>query len=150
MSLLSGVPDSSFWSPYHKWFMELGYPLLDIVKYPDGEWAILQCFSQPVVPSVTKWQIILKGMRNVDITMGFIEKYVAQIDPAKGFKDREEQRSKIAEESYEAKERHAEELANKATEAVIRNPDLSDRIVRNGMQELNLGRIRQHIPGYLL
>lgn len=134
-------------SKYHKWFVELGYPQLDIQVYPDGEWSIIEYQNAPIIPSLTKWKVILRGMRNIEISRGFVAKYIAQIDPMKkAFWERENARTKRAVEEAEAKERHAVEASERAAAAITSNPDLMGRIAKNGMQEMDLDNLRKHIP----
>jgi hypothetical protein len=86
--------DSYMVSDYHRLFVEMGYPELDILKYPDGEWHIIQYYSRPIIPCLTKWQVVLGPMRNVDISRGFLEKYIRQCDITKrAFWDREERKT---------------------------------------------------------
>ena len=142
---MSCYPEA-FWSKYHDWFVELGYPQLDIVKYDDGEWAIIETQNAPIVPSQTKFKVILRGMKNVDITRGFVEKYIKQIDPLrKAFWERERRASQAAEDAVEAREKHVEDFAEKASQAVLGNDALMERISRNGLSEMNLDKIAKHI-----
>ena len=141
--------DEYVWSKYHRWFVELGYPLLDINRYEDGEWAIIQWLTRPTVPCITEWQNVLSGMRNVEITKGFVEKYIKQIDMERRFFwDREESKSKASEDEWETTENHAEELASAATDAVMRNDDLLRRVKDKGMEELNPLKIARNVPSY--
>jgi hypothetical protein len=137
----------SFWSKYHDWFVEMGYPQLDIQKYEDGEWAIIETLNRPVVPSMTRFKVILQGMKNVEISRGFIEKYVKQIDPLrKEFWDRERRATQQAEDAVEIRERHAEDSAERAAAAIVGNDALMERITRNGLSEMNLDKIAKHVP----
>ena len=139
--------DEYVWSKWHPWFVDMGYPLLDINRYADGEWSIIQWLTRPVVPAITEWQSVLSGMRNVDITRGFVEKYIKQADmQRKAFWDREDAASREAEDEFESKELHAEELATKATEAIMGNDDLCQRIVKKGMGEMDPLKIARHVP----
>jgi len=137
------------WSKWHTWFVEIGYPLLDINRYSDGEWSIIQWLTRPVIPAITEWQNVLSGMRNVDITRGFVEKFLKQCDiQRKEFWHREYKKSLEAEEEFERTERHAQDMAEKATEAVMGNEDLCKRIVKNGLDEIHPLKIAKHIPYY--
>lgn len=142
--------DEYVWSKWHPWFVEMGYPLLDINRYADGEWSIIQWFTRPVVPAITEWQNVLSGMRNVDITRGFVEKYIKEADmQRKAFWDREDAKSRRADEEHEAKEKHAEEMAEAATQAVMGNDDLLRRIAKTGsLEEIHPLKIAKHIPYY--
>lgn len=137
------------WSPYHKWFVEMGYPQLDITQYEDGEWAIIEWQNRPIMPATTQFHHILKGMRNVLITRGFVEKYVKQIDTQKKeFWDREEAASQAVEDEFEETQNKADDLATAATKAVTGNPDLMERIVKKGISEMDIFNVRKNVPNH--
>lgn len=134
-------------SPWHCWLVELGYPELDVLRYDDGEWAIIQYLNQPLIPCQARWQIVLQGMRRVEISAGFIAKYVAECDMhRKAFWEREEAATRAADQRELDMDRHREDVAEKASQAITRNPDLMRRIARNGLQEMSLDKIVRHIP----
>lgn len=134
-------------SPYHVWFVEMGYPELDVLQYEDGEWWIVQYYNAPVIPALTRWQTVLGPMRNVEIGYGFCWRWARALDAhRKEYLDKEEAKSRAAEEEWEAVERHAEDSAEKAATAIIRNPDLMERIARNGFEEMELNRIAKYVP----
>lgn len=138
-------------SPYHVWFQRMGYPELDILAYPDGEWWIFQYYNCPIIPAETKWQAVLGPMRNVEPTYTLCEKYAHMLDITKrAFWDRENAASKRCEEEFEAVERHREDMVERASQAFLRNPGLLDRIAKNGEMEMELGRIARHIPSWEL
>lgn len=138
-------------SPWYTWMCELGYPQLDIKKFNDGSWAIIQYLNSPVVPSMTKWQIVLGYMENVDITPSFVANYVELCNLQKqAFWDNEELRSKAAEMEHDAVERHAEDIASRYAGACARNPALVDRVMKNGVSEILPWKIRQHVPRHKL
>lgn len=140
---------SYFWSRYHPWFVEMGYPQLDIEEFQDGSWNIIQTFNYPVHPQLCRWQRILEGMKHVIPTRGFVEKFVHQIDTSRReFWRREEEASREVDEAYKRGERHQIEAAEKAYQAITRNPDLMCRIARDGLAEMDINRIRRHIPNY--
>lgn len=142
---------SYFQSPWHRWFVELGYPRLDIVKYADGEWKIIEFHTTPVLPALTKFHDVLVGMRNVEISFAFVKRWVSAIDICrKEIWDREEEKTKEVERESVATERHREDSAERATQAVMKNPDLVERIARRGLAEMDLAFIRRHVPNYQL
>jgi hypothetical protein len=148
MGFMSAAP-STMVSRYHRWFRELGYPLLDVQEYPDGEWSIIQYMKTPIIPSLTQWNHVLTGLRNIEISRGFVENYVNALDTQKKlFWDMEEFKSAQVEMEGDAKEAHAEALADRCTAAVTRNPAMMDRIAKNGVGEINLAKIARHIPKY--
>jgi hypothetical protein len=134
-------------SKYHDWFRELGYDRLDILEYPDGEWAIIEFETVPVIPSLTKWKTVLSRLRHIEITRGFVEKYLSKIDNRrKEFWDIERSRTHAVFAEQEAKERAGKDRAERAYHAMRQNPDLMNRIARNGLHEMNLDNIVKHIP----
>jgi len=137
------------WSKWHPWFVDMGYSRLDINQYEDGEWGIIEWLSRPVVPAITQWQMVISGLKNTDISRGLVEKLVKQNDMyLPEFWDKEEAASQKAEDSAVRQEKHQEEMTDKATEAVMRNPDLLERVMKNGMQEIEPLQILKHIPSY--
>ena len=148
MSALSNYISYAF-SQYHKWFLRMGYPLLDIVKYEDGSWAIIQYETMPVVPSATRWMVVLGPMHHVDCTESFCRDYVKKIDNTKKeFWDEQDRKTKQAEDAADIKEKHAADMAERCTYAVTNNPGLMSRIAENGIDEINLNKIARNIPTY--
>lgn len=144
---------SYFFSEYHPWFVELGYPLLDVIQFSDGhgEWGIIQCQTMPIVPSITKWKVVLSEIKNVEISFSFIEKWTAEIDlQRKAFWDREDAKTKALDVQEDATDRHREDMVRRAHLAITRNPALMERIAKNGIQEMDLDKIRKHIPKHKL
>lgn len=134
-------------SPYYCWFVEMGYDRLDIIRWPDGEWAIIELYRSPVVPSMTPWNYVLQGLKNILITPSFIEKYVHQLDlHRKEVWDIAEAKSRKVEEEHAAVERHAEDTAERATKAIMSNPALVERVAREGIKAIDFAEIRKHIP----
>jgi hypothetical protein len=138
---------SSMCSDYYHWFVEMGYPLLDIVTFEDGEWAIREYQTLPVIPSLTKWRYILVGLKNIPITYGFVSKWVQKMDLTRQEAwDREEAKSRAVELEQEKREEHRKEFADKAFQAIRGNEDLMERVAQNGLAEINLENIAKHIP----
>jgi len=137
------------WSKWHHWFVDMGYPLLDINRYQDGEWGIIQWLKYPVIPAFTECRSVLSGLKNVDITRGFVEKFTKSLDVQRGeFWANQEARSKAVEDEHARGERHAEEITDAATGAIMNNPDLCERIMENGLEEIHPLKIAKHIPSY--
>lgn len=125
----------------------MGYPFLDIVQYEDGEWSIIEYQNAPVVPHLTQFKHVLQGMRNIEITRSFVEKYVKQIDPQRGeFWARERAKTAQVLAEREAADKHKLELVDKAHKTVTANTHLMDRIARNGTKEIGLKEIAKNIP----
>lgn len=140
---------STWCSDYYAWFVALGYPLLDIRTWPDGEWAILQYHGKPYVPSLTKWHWVLTDLKNVEISPSFVEKWVGALDLTRQeIWDREAAKTKEIDREQTALQRHNEEMVDRAHQAITRNPDLMERIARHGFEEMDLRRIARNIPSY--
>lgn len=138
---------SYFQSKYHGWFQDLGYPELDIMTKENGEWWIIQYYNSPVIPCLTKWQTVLGPMRNVEISYGFCHKYTQKLDITKrAFWDAEEAKSREVEEEWEAREKHNEDLVERAHEAFVRNPDFMERFAKNGVKEMDLSSFEKVVP----
>jgi hypothetical protein len=134
-------------SKYHKWFREMGYERLDIVTYPDGEWAIIEFEKVPVVPCIARWKVVLSGLRHIEITKGFVKKYLSKIDNTRQeFWDIERAKTRAVFAEQDAKERAGKDRAELAYQALRRNPNVMERIAKNGLHEMNLDRIVKHIP----
>lgn len=145
--LYSWAYPSAMVSPYYCWFVLMGYPQLDVAQYPDGSWDIIQYYGSPLIPCETEFQMVLGTMENMEISYSFIEKYLKQIDmQRKEFWDREEAKTKAVEDEHAATHRHAEDLAERGTRAIMKNEGLLNRIAKYGMKELDLSRIARHIP----
>lgn len=138
---------SSFFSGYNNWFRQLGHPLLDIIRYDDGEWSIIQCQTSPIIPCLTKWNHILTGLRNIEISTGFVEKYVQIIDLAKDeFWDNENAKTQRMEDEKDLMEENALDKVDRAHKAIINNPDLMNRIGKFGLGQMDLHNIIPNIP----
>jgi hypothetical protein len=139
--------DCSFVSKWYPIFCRLGYPQLDVVQYEDGEWAIIEYDNAPIIPSMTRFHHVLKGLRHIEITEGFIKRWVEQLDPRKRFLwEREQKRTEEMELEKEAQEKHTEQLATDTVKVISKNEDLKERIAKYGIGELDLERIARHIP----
>lgn len=140
---------SYFCTKYRPWFVELGYPMLDVQQWPDGEWAIIEFLNQPLIPSLTKWHYVLTGLRNIEITYPFLQKYLYALDLHRdGVWDREEKKSQHVEFEHERQVNFQVDVADRAYRAVKRNEGLMERIARNGLKELAARSIFKNIPRY--
>lgn len=134
---------------FYCWFQHMGYPELDIREFGDGEWAILQYMHTPHLPSSYKWQWALTGFKNQEISYPFVQRMVETIDVTKKeFWDREEGKTKELDRVADATARHELDMVTRASQAIVKNPDLCERIVKRGIREIDLKRIRRHIPNY--
>lgn len=140
---------SSAQSPWHVWFEQLGFPQLDITRYEDGEWCIIEYQGSFLFPSSTKYKVVLSGMRNIEISWSFIKRYVDEINPMSArFWENLERHERMVDAEYETFERNAEDRAHRASRFVLQNPDLMERIAKHGMHEMDIFRIGKHVPNY--
>lgn len=138
-------------SKYYSWFCDLGYPNADLQQWNDGEWALIEFYNSPIIPSMTRWNFILSGMRNVDITRGFVTRFLHSLDLRKReVWEAAEARDKAQDEEKARLDRHAEETAEKAKNIIMNTPTLVERIAKNGLQEMNLHNIVKHVPRHQL
>lgn len=147
MTTITTEPYSSFVSEYHPMFIELGYPQLDIIRYWDGEWSIIEMENAPLIPSMTKWRHVFSGFKNIEPTQGFIKKMIDMIDLQKA------EAWALHEKATEESLKKSKELDSKRTElasgiatAVSKNENLSERVLQNGLEEINLKNLIKHIP----
>lgn len=137
--------------PWYSWCVELGYPNLDVQQWPDGEWAIIEFYNAPINPGLTRWNYMLQGMKNIEISGGFLERYTAQLDLRKQQAwDALDAKEKEQDEEKARLDRHAEDSAERAKNIIMQNPDLVERIAKNGLQEIGLQKIARHIPRHQL
>lgn len=142
---------SSVVSKWYRWFVELGYPQLDIEKYEDGSWSIIEYYNAPIIPSLTRYNLVLGPMEHVDISFGFVSNWIKKLDlRRKEYWDECERKTKEMEQEKERLESHAQDTAERAKNIIMGNPDLVERVAKNGMHEINLENIRKHIPRHKL
>lgn len=136
---------SYFTSRYYPIFVELGYPQLDVREITDGSWCILEMMRSPVIPSLTKWRDVLGPIKHVEISKGFIQKYVTAIDTMKdGLWDRERKKTRDMLLEKESIDRRREDLSNRAFLAMRQNPALMERIAKYGLAAMDLNDIAKH------
>lgn len=138
-------------SRWYPWLCDLGYPNLDVQQFEDGEWALIEFYNAPIIPSMTRWNYVLQGIRNVEIGPGFITKYSRELDlHRKEVWEAAEAKTKAMEEEKKMLDRHAEDTAERAKNIIMNTPTLVERICKNGLQEMNLPNIIKHIPRHQL
>lgn len=136
-------------SPYHVWFVDMGYPELDIKTFEDGEWALIQYLNSPTVPAMTRWQYVLTGIRKTEISPWWCRKYAENLDLEKKHVWAEiEDKERALEDETKSRERHDQDVANRRHETIMKNRGLVERISRNGLHEMNLRQISKHIPNH--
>lgn len=138
--------DSYMISKYHHIFVDLGFPQLDVKQFEDGEWSIREFHRSPVVPSLTTWKHVLTGMRNVEISEGFIRAYLWKIDPrTKAFWEKDES-ERIAEEKTRAYyENEKIERVMQLGKQLSKNEALMERARRIGPAAFDLENIGRQI-----
>lgn len=142
---------SSMVSPYYRWCQDMGYPELDVKTWADGEWALIEYLNAPIVPSLTKWNYVLTGMRNIPITYGFIKNYADQLAlDKKHFWEREAELTRAQDERHKQDLLHSDRQVAEMHRVIKGNDALMQRVARNGLGELSLGKIRRNIPKYRL
>jgi len=151
---------SSMVSPYYVWFCELGYPNLDIVKTREtfsvgggyltaesGCWSIIEYYNAPIIPSLTRWNYVIADINDHEISSSFVEKMVGMLDiRKKEYWDICEKKTAKMEAEKEHLEAHAQDMAERATNMIMRNPATVERIMKNGLSEMNPLSILKHIP----
>lgn len=149
--ITSGDYRSSFFSDYHPWLVHMGYPSLDVVTYSDGSWAIIELQDGGLIPAEAKFKVVLGFMENLEPSYSTIKRLVSSIDVCKeAFWEREKQKTEKVEQEWEAAEKKKEELADKATEYITRNPELMERIAKKGLSMIQLKEISKYVPRYKL
>ena len=138
-------------SPWHRVFCALGYPELDLRTYEDGEHAIVQYLHKPIIPGLAQSQVVLAGLRNVDISEAFLKHWAERLDLTKrGIWADVDRTEKEHMRQMKEEERRSEDFATRMLDGVKRNPDLMNRIAKNGLKELDPRRMINHIPKYKL
>lgn len=138
-------------SDHYVWFWDMGYKELDLRRYEDGEYAIIQYLNTPIIPSLTRWNFVLKGIRNTEITYDFCKKYAEQLDLEKHTVWEEDAKAmRRHREQTEFEERRANDMADQWLKGIVNNPDLMERIAKNGFKELDPRRMMNQIPRYRL
>lgn len=136
-------------SDYHKWFVDMGYPRLDIAEHDDGSWSIIEYHNIPLIPCQTKWHQVLGPMRHEEKSLGFCERWVKKLDlKNKQAWDHYEEQTKKAESDFDRKENRALERIEQAHKVITNNPDLMNRVAKKGMQEIRLDVLSKYIPRY--
>jgi hypothetical protein len=124
----------------------MGYPQLDVKQWADGEWAIREFIRSPVIPSLTPWKYVLTGMRNIEITRGFIEKYLWQIDPRnKGFWEKDESEREREEKERQYFENEKAERIMQLGKQLSKNEDLMEEAYKKGPAAFDLENIGRKI-----
>lgn len=138
--------DSPMVSRHYIIFCELGYPQLDINEWDDGEWAILQYWNAPLIPTMTKFNHVLTGLKNIEKSRSFIKEYIEIIDTTRhAFWHIEEEKTKAVEDETERKEQYIEQTAERKMEILRRCPTLMERIHKFGLKEIGFDSLWNHI-----
>lgn len=137
--------------PWYSWLCELGYPNLDIQQFKDGEWAIIEFYNSPAIPSLTRWNYVLHTLRNIEISPGFVTRYIHQLDLRREETwDALDAKEKAQDEEKAALDKHAEDTAERAKNVIMQTPTLVERIGKGGLKQMDLDKIAKHIPRHQL
>lgn len=137
--------------PWYTWCCELGYENLDVQQWADGEWCLIEFYNAPIIPGNTRWNYVLKDIRNVEITPGFLESYADKLNVQKRQAWADLDAKEKAQDEEKAKlDAHAEDTAERAKNIIMQTPSLVERIAENGLKEMDLDRIVKHIPRHQL
>lgn len=147
-SFYESPPITDFPSKYHPWFVELGYPQLDMREYQDGSWILVEYLSSLAAPRpLFKWRMILGYFLNEIPTKGIIEKYIKRLDTKRReFWDLQEKKTKEVEDEHARSQKHKEDMVARAHKSIVQNPDLMERIAKNGLQEMDIDNVGKHMP----
>ncbi len=142
---------STMVSRWHRCFVAMGYPELDLVEYPDGEKAIIQYFNRPIIPSLTRWGYVLTKIRNQDVNYYWLKEKAddLNLEKKKVWHEQEEIEKEALRRQLE-EDRRSEDFATRMLDTVNRNDAWKQRIVKNGLSELNPLKILNHVPRYRL
>lgn len=148
-------------SRWYCWFVELGYENLDIVQHRDtfqmpdgsyltaenGTWSIIQYYNTPIIPAETRWNFVIANINDHEINPSFVERMVHMVDiKRKEYWDLCEEKTRKMEAEKDYLERHAQDVASRATDLIMRTPTVVERIAKNGLKEMDPVSILKHIP----
>ncbi len=140
-------PKSSFFSKYHPWLVEMGYPRLDVNEYEDGSWEIIECLDGGYVPSVAKYNTVLLNIIHREPTYYTIQSLVRALDITRQeYWDHELEKSKAVEDEALYVERARTQLVSDTMKHIVGNEGLKERIARRGVSALDLRDLARHIP----
>lgn len=133
---------SSIVSNYHHMFCELGYEQLDVIFYEDRSWSIIEYQNSPIVPSLTKWKVVLSNIRNVEFSESFVKRMVESLDLQKReFWERLEEESKEREENEKSILASRADLHARAAIEIAKNDRLMERAAKQGPSAFSLDSI---------
>jgi hypothetical protein len=133
---------------YYRWARRCGYPNVDIIddRDQDGTWSLVEYLRSPVVPSLTPWNYILRDITE-PLTEYMVRRFCEMLDlKKKEYRAMMEMEERLGRENYERALRLEDDLATRATKLISHNPDLMERIAKNGAKELDTTRILAHVP----
>ncbi len=136
-------------SRWHRCFVAMGYPELDLVEYPDGEKAIIQYFNRPIIPSLTRWGFVLTKIRNVNVDYYWLKEKAdaLNLENKKVWAEQDAVEKEAIRQQLE-EDRRSEDFATRMLANVKNNDDWMQRIARNGLKELNPLRLLNNCPRY--
>lgn len=140
---------SAFFSDYHPWFVEMGYPRLDLCTYEDGSWGIIELQNGGLIPSEAVFLDVLTGIKNLEPNYSTIQRLVHSLDVYRDeYLDHELKKSKLVEEEWDYVNRRRTDLINKTAEVFAKNDHLKERIAKRGAKALDLIDMSRYVPRY--
>lgn len=123
-------------------FVRLGYPQLDRIVYPCGEWAIREFYSDPIIPCMTQWKVVFSGFKNVEFNESFVKRMVDLIDLQKREFWAKEEEKQAAQAKREADALNARADAHgQVAKNLIKSDALMERASRIGPEAFSLDSI---------
>lgn len=137
--------------PWNRVFRDWGYPLLDVVQQDSGEWGVIQYYKTPVIPSMTPWNWMVTPQHRYALTHGSLRQFVDQCDLEKRYVwDQMEAREKQDAEDMRREELHMTDQQRRMYQVISQNPDLMERVAKNGLGEIGLKKLMRNIPKHKL
>lgn len=138
---------SYFVSPWNVWFEHMGYPELDVIEYPDGEKAVIEYLKAPTVPALTPWNFTLTKLRNMELTYDWLKAWADQkcLERRHVWEEQAKLEERLRQDQL-AEDRRSEDFVTRAHAAVVNNPDLMQRVGKNGLGELHPFKLLKHVP----
>jgi hypothetical protein len=134
---------------YYGWCRGAGFSNVDVIDHrlDDGKWDLVEYYNAPIIPALTQWNYILIGITE-PLIKPVIQKFLRDLDiHQKAYWAQQELEAKESERKRKAQEEAQDDAATRATGLIMGNPDLVNRIAKNGLQEaLNPVNILKHIP----
>lgn len=134
-------------SGWNRTFADWGYPELDVVVQESGEWGIISYLRSPVLPAHTPWSWVVVPSAKYELNPWTVKRYVEQCDIEKRYVwDQMEEREKHDAAEMRREELHMTDMQRRMYQSITQNPDLMNRIAKNGLGEIGLRALSRNIP----